>query len=394
MDKTSVNGEKNTLVLVIDDQVENIRVLINILREYNYKTAVATNGREALEFVEKTLPDIILLDIMMPGMDGYEVCRKLKENPVTREIPVIFLTALNTINDMVKGFEVGGIDYISKPFKQEELLVRMKTHIDLRNSQKIIEEQNKRLVQINNEKNEIMSLVAHDLKNPINTIVGFAKLVAKQKDHLELDEIGEYLTDIQVSAETMFQIVNNLLDINSLEEGKMNFYFSQFNVDDVIAGHIEHYNVIAEEKNIEIVFEAGSDNKIITSDINKFRQIFDNLLSNAVKFTPHNKKVYVRTFIEKDENNTERISFSIRDEGPGISEEDRKLIFRKFAKLSARPTGNENSTGLGLSIVKKLLENLEGEIDFRSKLNEGTEFIVKIPKNPVYHKDNPEMLLK
>ncbi len=394
MDKTSANGEKNTLVLVIDDQVENIRVLINILREYNYKTAVATNGREALEFVEKTLPDIILLDIMMPGMDGYEVCRKLKENPATREIPVIFLTALNTINDMVKGFEVGGIDYISKPFKQEELLVRMKTHIDLRNSQKIIEEQNKRLVKINNEKNEIMSLVAHDLKNPINTIIGFAKLVAKQKNKLENDEIGEYLTDIKVSAETMFQIVNNLLDINSLEEGKMNFYFSQFNVDDVIAGHIDQFRVYAEEKNIEILFEAAAENKMITSDINKFRQIFDNLLSNAVKFTPHGRKVYVRTFTENDETNGEKINFSIRDEGPGISEEDQKLIFSKFAKLSARPTGNENSTGLGLSIVKKLLENLEGEIEFRSRLNEGTEFVVKIPRNPINHKDNPEMLLK
>lgn len=384
--KNDNKRKKKAFILIVDDTRENLQVLGNILREHDYKIALANNGREALEIVNKKLPDLILLDVMMPELDGFEVCRRLKGNEHTKEVPVIFLTAKTEVDDIVTGFRIGGVDYITKPFNHEELLIRVKTHIDLKLSKDIILEKNEALKNLNKEKNNFLGIAAHDLKNPITAIKGFSKIIEDENVGLDKEEIIDFSKEIRVTSESMFQIVIDLLDINAIEEGKINLTNDFFQIDEYIKIKIDTYEIRAKEKDITLIFKDVLENYTVYADNNKIGQVLENLISNAIKFSPFNKNIWIsseRVFNEKDKKNYIRVA--VKDEGPGISEEDMKKLFGKFAKLSARPTNDESSTGLGLSIVKKLVEAMGGTIWCESELGKGAAFIMELPEA-----ENPE----
>ena len=372
--------KNDTFVLIVDDTRENLQVLGNILREQKYKIALANNGKEALEIVKKKLPDLILLDIMMPEIDGFEVCRRLKSDNDTKEVPVIFLTAKTETEDIVKGFQIGGVDYITKPFNHEELLIRVKTHIDLKKSKDVIVKQNGELKKLNQEKNNFLSIAAHDLKNPITAIKGFSKIIEDENVSLEKEEIIDFSKEIRVTSENMFQIVVDLLDINAIEEGKINLTNDNFNIDEFVKLKLDTYELRAKEKEIKMNFKDSLDEFIVFADNNKVGQVLENLISNALKFSPFNKNIFIKTEKVTNEKNKPFIRISVKDEGPGISEEDKKKLFGKFAKLSARPTNDESSTGLGLSIVKKLVEAMGGRIWCESELGNGAAFLFELPE--------------
>lgn len=371
---------KETLILLVDDQIENLQILGNILNINNYKRALATNGVEALEIAEKTIPDLILLDIMMPNMDGFEVCQKLKENPKTKDIPVVFLTAKSQTIDIVKGFKLGGVDYVTKPFKHEELLIRIKTHIQLKQSQDIILRQNEELNKVNHEKDEILSIAAHDLKNPVQVIIGFAKILGENTANLGSDEIKEFAGDIRSSGESMFKIISDLLDINKAEQGNLDLSIDKFNLDELIESIIEKERITGRAKNIKIHFKDEVEEFPIEADAQKVTQILDNLISNAIKFSPFDKSIYIKSQkIKKTDTCEQAYRVSIIDEGPGISEEDQEKLFIKFARLSNRPTNNESSTRLGLSIVKKFVDILHGRVWCESVPGKGSKFTFELP---------------
>jgi two-component system sensor histidine kinase/response regulator len=372
------NTEDNApFILVVDDILRNLQVIGNILEEEGYEISVATNGEEALEIVHEETPDLILLDVMMPGMNGFEVCRRLKGMEKVKEIPVIFLTAKTETEDIIKGFEIGGIDYISKPFKKEELLIRIKTHLQLKFSKEIIVNKNIRLEQLNKEKNEFLGIAAHDLKNPLSTIKGYAELMEIDAANMSSDEIIEFAGQIKSMSQYMFQIIIDLLDMNAIEEGKMKMNPVDFEVVTVVMNGLSKFTAPSQKKNINIKFEPESYSLSAFADVGRTQQVLDNLVSNALKFSPFDKNIYVKTY----PFDMERICIEVKDEGPGISEEDQKMLFGKFTKLSARPTGNENSTGLGLSIVKKIVENMSGMIWCESTLGEGASFKFTLPSS-------------
>lgn len=373
-----INEKKDDLVLIVDDTKENLQVLGNILRENKYKIVLANNGTEALAIVAKRLPDLILLDIMMPDMDGFEVCSRLKADDRTKHIPVVFLTAKTETDDIVRGFQLGGIDYITKPFKHEELLIRVKTHVALKKARDLIVEQNVKLELLNKEKNNFLSIAAHDLKNPITAIKGFSKIIEDENITLSKEEIIDFSKEIRVTSESMFQIVVDLLDINAIEEGKINLSFESFNIDEFIKSKLDNYKLRAAEKSISIHFKDTPDNFIVFADSNKVGQVFENLLSNALKFSPFNKNIWVKTEKFITSEGSEFIEISVKDEGPGLSEDDKSKLFGKFAKLSARPTNEESSTGLGLSIVKQLAEAMGGTIRCESTYGQGAAFIFTV----------------
>jgi two-component system, sensor histidine kinase and response regulator len=371
----------DSLILIVDDQPENLQILGNILGIYNYKKALANNGFEALEVAEKVRPDLILLDIMMPNMDGYEVCERLKLNPITADIPVIFLTAKSQDEDIIHGFEKGGVDYITKPFKQNELLVRIKTHIDLKKSHDLIKFQNEALVKLNQDKSELMSITAHDLKNPLQVMVGFSKLLEENTEQFTSVEIKEIAKDIKDAGESMFRIISDLLDLNAVEEGAVSFNLEKFNINDLIRSIIDQYRHAAKDKDISIEL-LRTPQLYIESDPGRIAQIFDNLISNALKFSPMGKKIFITTdLVTQEHSRKKRVQVRVKDEGPGIAPEDFEKLFVKFARLRAKPTNNENSTRLGLSIVRKFTELLEGKVWCESEYGQGATFILELPES-------------
>ncbi|GAB1372237.1 hybrid sensor histidine kinase/response regulator [Candidatus Kapaibacterium sp.] len=336
------SNQKKYVILIVDDIVQNLQVLGTTLMEHNYEISMANNGFQALKLVEKVNPDLILLDVLMPDMTGFEVCDKIKAMDKFKDIPVIFLTAKTEAEDIVQGFEKGGVDYITKPFNKSELLVRIRTHIELKNARDIILEQNQRLTALNNEKSEILGIAAHDLKNPLSSIKGLAEVVQMMYDDFGKDEIIDIADQIRISSEYMFQIISDLLDINAIEEGKIKINLESFGLSEVINRAIEKYSQKAAEKSINIIFNPQSEDLKVRADVVKTIQVLDNLISNALKFSPFGKSVWIEPGIDAS---GKRARIEVRDQGPGISGDDMEKMFGKFAKLSAKPTNNENSTG-------------------------------------------------
>jgi len=372
-------GRDAPLVLAVDDILQNLQVLGAILMDEGYEVSIAQSGIEALEALEHDTPDLILLDVMMPNMTGFEVCEKIKQNPTLAANAIIFLTAKSEIEDIVRGFKLGGVDYITKPFNKDELLVRINTHLNLKFARDLIIKQNTRLEQLNLEKNEFLGIAAHDLKNPLTAIKGLSEVLADPNSGLDKDEILDFSKMILHSSEFMFQIIIDLLDINAIEEGKINFNIEEIDAFELLKLVSNKFRMRAEDKRIKLNLIPNNDTLHAFADPGRCQQILDNLVSNAIKFSPFDRNIWIAASKTVDEK---YIKIEVKDEGPGISEDDMKKLFGKFTRLSARPTNNENSTGLGLSIVKRLVEEMRGRIYCESKLGEGAKFVLELPTEP------------
>lgn len=367
------NSDK-TLCLIIDDNPRNLQVLGEQLRAKGYDISVAVDGEKGLKISEMLLPDIILLDVMMPGMDGYEVCKKLKENPNTKDIPVIFLTAKVASEDIVKGFELGAVDYVTKPFNHLELLARVDTHTKLKRYRERIESDKLKLAKLNQDKNEFLGIAAHDLKNPIFSISMIAKVLL-ETDEFDPEEINGFAEDIIKSADKVLDLITALLDINAIEEGKMKFYIERLPLDSFVKSTIESFKESASSKNINILYEQNAEDTYAAVDERAIKQILDNLISNAVKYSYFDTDIQVR-LTEKDET----ILIEIENKGKGIKPEEMDKLFGKFVKLSTRPTAGEHSSGLGLSIVKNYIEQMNGKVWCESEYLKSTSFYIELPK--------------
>lgn len=310
---------------------------------------------------------------MMPGIDGFETCRRLKNIETTKHIPIIFITAKNETEDIVQGFKIGGVDYISKPIRAEEVSSRVKTHLKIKNLMDELENKNKILEETNELKNKFIGMASHDLRNPLASITGFSKILIEEKDDLTDEEINEFSNIIFSVSTNMSNLVENILDVSIIDSRKLELKYQNHSISELIQERIKIFQVFGNKKNIEITF----NNSVIPEfpfDSDRITQVVDNLLSNAVKFSPYEKKVIVT--LEKD-NDFAKVSVS--DQGPGIDEEEKIMIFDPFQKSSAKPTGGEKSSGLGLTIAKKLIEGHKGIIEVISEKNIGTTFSFSIP---------------
>jgi two-component system, sensor histidine kinase and response regulator len=378
-------------ILVVDDIEENILVATTILRSVGFTVVAAQSGDAAIKLAEKRPPDLVVLDVNMPGMNGFDVCQYFKSAPELKHIPIIFLTALSESDFIVRAFEVGGVDYVIKPFRAQELLARVNAHIALKSAQDELKHQNAQLQTLNNEKNEMLGIAAHDLKNPLGAITGLADLILARKEMgLSDADIDKMCEQIQSSSTLMFEIVKNLLDINMIESGAFKIQTVPTNVRLSIENIIARYQPIAIRKNIRIHCTTPDEQILIHADPIATVQVLDNLVSNAVKYSPPHTNIWISlrknlqgqpeySLQSTESSPVSLLEISIKDEGPGFNDQDKSRLFQKFARLSARPTGGEPSTGLGLSIVKKLVEAMNGHIVCESEAGQGATFTISMP---------------
>lgn len=364
------------IILVVDDIQQNIAVVGGILNANDFEVMPATSGAQAWERIRTQLPDLILLDFMMPDVNGIEVCRQLKSDPVTKKIPVIFLTASNETEHLMQAFAAGAVDYVTKPFRAEELLARVRTHLELKTAREALWDYSQRLRELNDEKNEFLGIVAHDLRSPLSNIVTSTNMVMAEPG-MNRPQIDEFLGIIQTSAVHMMHLVENLMDVNAIEQGRLKIDITPCEVGELLRGVANNYQTKAKAKkqNLSIV-EEGSP-LVALADAHSTIQVFDNLVSNAIKYSPSGKRIDVR-LMRRDGV----IRCEVQDEGPGLTADDLSKVFGKFARLSAKPTGGESSTGLGLSIVKRMVEAGGGKVWCESEIGRGARFIVEYPAAP------------
>jgi signal transduction histidine kinase len=317
----------------------------------------------------------------MPEMNGYEVCKYFKATESIADIPIVFLTVHADAESIAKAFDTGAIDYLTKPFKKAELLARVKVHLALRQAQEQLEDQNVRLLRLNDEKNEFLGIAAHDLKNPLNSIRGIAQMIRKRKDiELSDEEVNDMAHQIETSSNFMFEIITNLLDVNKIENGKLVIQSTSVDLMLSLSAVTDRYQAAAAKKNITLNVDIPDGDLQIYADPTLTIQVLDNIVSNAVKYSPHDKNIWVRASLHPEQK---QVRVAVKDEGPGFSEDDKKKLFGKFARLSAKPTGGEHSTGLGLSIVKRLAEAMGATIWCESELGKGATFFIDFPDTSV-----------
>lgn len=324
-------------ILIVDDTPANLSVLLRCLTDANYRVLVAEDGEEALEQVTLAPPDLILLDVMMPGLDGFETCRRLRATPTTRDIPVIFMTALTDTREKLQGFAAGAVDYITKPVQHEEALARMATHLKLRRLQRELAAELKL-------KERFMRIAAHDLRNPLCLIMMASGVARRSQSRPEA--LQRSLHDIDASARHMRGIIDTFLQLRPGDRR------GTLHLPALVEGVVSQYRASAEAKGQSLDYEPpAAAMPAVRGDATELFQVVTNYLSNSVKFTPPGGRVIVR--IVHDDI---RVRFEVADNGPGVPPAERDRLFTEFARLSPRPTGGEESHGMGLAIVRQLAE--------------------------------------
>ena len=368
-----VSGRK---VLIVDDDRMNLRILGNILKGEGYVLAEADSGEYALELYAGFRPDLVLLDVMLPGIDGFETCRRLKSDYGDKSAPVIFITAKSDSDDVVEGLEAGGVDYLPKPFKPREVVARIRSHLQ----NQILSEQRKMLVEqlrkANSAKNRFLGMAAHDLRNPLASIRGIAEFLREGAVGPLSPEQLDLIETIHGASQSMLDMVNELLDVATIEAGELKLSLEIHNLGDLIAKSVTMISREALKKKTHVIFQPPNEPVSLTLDGTKMRQVIDNLLSNAVKYSPPGSTI--QAFVRSNHSDS-TCSFSVRDQGPGIPDDERDKLFKDFSRLSSKPTGGEKSTGLGLAICRKIVEAHHGIIVAENLPERGCEFRVTLP---------------
>ena len=354
-------------ILVVDDQTTNIQVVGSVLGKFGHEIIPASDGATALKRLAVGMPDLILLDVLMPGMDGFEVCRQLKGNPAWKHIPVIFLSAADDKELIVRALNVGGIDYITKPFNQAELVSRVQTHLALKATRD-------QLAQIAEDKDELIGILTHDLKNSIGGISMSAALLCRQIENYHDGKLTQLSENILRTSEQLLAFVKEFLT-NSATDYGFTLKSDPIDVVKIANAVVSQYQEAARRKKLQILADFSADPNTALADPMALDQALDNLLSNALKFSPPGRNIFISVHTKG-----RHVECIIRDEGPGFKTEDREKMFRRYGRLSARPTGGEPSTGLGLSIVKKLVHAMNGELSCDSIPGNGATFSIRLPR--------------
>ena len=361
-------------ILIVDDVMSNVLLLKVLLTNEKFQIATASNGRQALDQVIKEKPDLVLLDVMMPDMSGFEVSQQLKANPETAEIPIIFLTALNSTADIVKGFQVGGNDFISKPFNKEELIIRVTHQISLIAAKRIIVAQTEELRKTIIGRDKLYSVIAHDLRSPMGSIKMVLNMLIL---NLPSDTIGpemyELLTMANQTTEDVFSLLDNLLKWTKSQIGKLKVVYQDIDMVEVTEGVIEIFSMVAELKKISIRLETPSKLEVYAG-IDMIKTVIRNLLSNAIKFS--NEETEILVTVQEQEG---MAVVSVKDSGCGIDEENQKKLLHTDTHFSTFGTNNEEGSGLGLLLCQDFVIKNGGRLWFTSAKGEGSTFSFSIP---------------
>ena len=369
-------------ILIVDDEERNIKLLKAYLVTEQYEIAAALNGEDALEMVTDFNPDLILLDVMMPGIDGFEVCKRLKQDDHTLMIPVIMVTALSGKKERIRALEVGVDDFLSKPVNRIELMVRVKSllriksyHDQLLNSYQELALKNNKLRELESVREGLTHMIVHDLNNPLTAILGnleiikFENLTESQLDGIE--KCLNYCADIR-------QLIQGILDVNKMEEGKLQPQKELIHMTEMVADLMEQFRSRAKMDQISLAFFNSEDVPAVRIDPNLMKRVIANLLSNAIRHSPEEEKIEVTTGFLAEERS---IIFSVKDNGNGLAPEYHHRVFDKFEQVKLKDSGvNAGTGGLGLSFCKMAVEAHGGKIWVESEGNgDGSTFSFTIP---------------
>lgn len=361
-------------ILVVDDVLPNVMLLKVMLSNEGYNIVTASNGTQALEQTYREKPDLILLDVMMPDITGYEVAQRLRSNPETAEIPVMFLTALNQSEDIVMGFKMGGNDFISKPFNKEVLMVRVKYQLSLIAAKRVILQQNEELARTIQGRDKLYSVIAHDLRSPMSSVKMVLNMLTEA---IPAQTIGEdmhnMLSMVNTQTEEVFALLDNLLKWTKSQVGRLNVVTQDFRINELVDSVIDVFRMVAEIKDIQIVSEELPA-LTVRADIDMFKTILRNFLSNAIKFSNPGSKI--RVTVEKQEHHA---LIGVHDQGCGISEEDQKKLFHTATHFSKYGTANEEGSGLGLLLCQDFAQKNGGDVFLHSVIGEGSTFSFTLP---------------
>ncbi|MDY6843059.1 MAG: response regulator [Thermodesulfobacteriota bacterium] len=433
MDLTPHTG---TEILIVEDSATQALRLQSFLEEKGYTVQVSCDGKEALSFLQTQIPKLVISDIMMPEMDGYELCRHIKSNDRLKDLPVILLTALSDPEDVIKALECGADNFVTKPYEEELLTSRIrsillnkelrksvsseagieiyfagKKHVitssrmqiidllfstyenavqknlelkqvnkELTSAHRELERRNVDLEKLNMQKNQFLGMAAHDLRSPLGIIFNFSEILLEEVfEKLEEEQSG-FLSVIKSSSEFMLRLVDEFLDVAKIESGKLELNLQPTDIFSIVKQNVSLNGIFATKKDIELILSCEDDFPSMLLDSAKIEQVLNNFISNAIKFSHPKSKVKIQLSRHED-----HMMISVTDEGQGIPEKELDKLFKPFGQTSVKTTGGEKSTGLGLAIVKKIVEGHKGKIWVESEVGKGSTFHVSLPiVVPVY----------
>ena len=363
------NSNQGTL-LIVDDTQANISVLYDFLTINNFKVLVAQDGKRAIQKAKYAQPDLILLDVMMSGIDGFETCKILKEDENTKEIPIIFMTALADTVDKVKGFKLGAADYITKPFQHEEVLARINAQLNFSNLKKQLQTRTIELEKSNLELDAFARTVAHDLKNPLNAIVGYSEILTEEcnVNSRPDEEIIETVHMVNKAGHKMINIIESLLLLAGVTK-QTNVPIQPLNMNDIAEQVMQRLSYMIKEYKANIILP---DNWLVAKGYAPWiEEIWVNYMTNGIKYGGKPPKLELGSD-QKDD----MIRFWVLDNGVGINEDAE--LFTPFTRLH---TGNLEGHGLGLSIVQQIIDKLDGRVGVETTKEQGCLFYFTLPKN-------------
>lgn len=361
-------------ILVVDDVISNVLLLKVLLAAQKFNVITASNGMEAIDITKKQQPDLILLDVMMPGMSGFELAQKLKNDPEVQHIPIIFLTALNSTADIVTGFKVGANDFISKPFNKEELVIRVNHQISLIAAKRIILQKTEELKKTIQGRDKMYSVIAHDLRSPLGSIKMVLNMfVMTMSPQMIGEEQYEMLDSANKSTEELFNLLDNLLKWTKTQTGRLKVVFQDFELVKSISGVLEIFSLVSSSKNIELIFDSNEEINV-RGDIDIVKTITRNLLSNAIKFSFSGSKIIIE--VKKIDN---MAVVSVKDFGKGMSQEEQQKLFNSETHFSKYGTKNEEGSGLGLLLCKDFATKNRGDLWLQSEEGKGSTFFFSVP---------------
>jgi two-component system sensor histidine kinase/response regulator len=360
-------------ILIVDDVVSNVLLLKILLTNEKFQVCTANNGTMCIEMARKEHPDLILLDVMMPDMNGFDTATVLKKEEGTKDIPIIFLTALNTPQDLVHGFQVGASDFLTKPFNKEELVMRVTQQISLVAAKRIIEKQNQELRATLTNRDKMYSVIAHDLRSPMASIRMVLNLVvASASPETVGQELYTLLDQANRESEEVHDLLDNLLKWTKSQTGRLTVVKQDLDLNDIIPGVVEIFEAIAYTKRIKLDLQKTEAPLVVNADNDMLKTVVRNFLSNAIKFSPEDSSIEIIMATEG-----EMAKVSVRDHGVGIAADRIGSIFHKGETTYG--TGGEEGSGLGLQLCQDFARKNGGDCTVESVEGEGSTFSVLIP---------------
>ena len=360
-------------ILIVDDVVSNVLLLKILLTNEKFKVCTASNGTTCIEMAKKEHPDLILLDVMMPDISGFDTAIVLKKDEETKEIPIIFLTALNTPADLVRGFQVGANDFLTKPFNKEELVMRVMQQISLVAAKRIIEQQNAELRATLTNRDKMYSVIAHDLRSPMASIRMVLNLVVQSSTPETVGpELYALLDQANRESEEVHDLLDNLLKWTKSQTGRLNVVIQDLDLNDIIPGVVDIFEMIAQTKHIKLELQRTEQPLVVKADNDMLKTVVRNFMSNAIKFSPEGSSIEIIMSTEGD-----FAKVSVRDHGVGIAADRIDSIFHKGETTYG--TGGEEGSGLGLQLCQDFARKNGGDCSVESVEGQGSTFSVLIP---------------